>query len=81
VTSNLCKHRILETILFPYEFYTNPGCATQADFQDELFINMKEVINMFLEEPENITYLAPLPSDSCLVSRSNATVEMIGKFF
>jgi len=38
-----------------------PGCLTEADSKEELFKNMCEAINLYLEEPADSKYLAPLP--------------------
>ncbi len=46
------------------------GCVTQGDTQKELFQNIKDALNTFLEEPENSQYLAPLPKASIELSRT-----------
>lgn len=40
------------------------GCFTQGDSKEELSRNMQEALNTFLEEPEDSTFLAPLPDKS-----------------
>jgi len=47
-----------------------PGCVTQGDSKEELFANMEDAINTFLEEPEDSLYLAPLPDNTISLSRS-----------
>jgi predicted RNase H-like HicB family nuclease len=37
------------------------GCATQADSKEDLFKNMQEALNLYLQEPPDSSYLAPLP--------------------
>jgi len=39
-----------------------PACFTQADSKEELFDNMREAINLCLQEPSSSKYLAPLPN-------------------
>jgi antitoxin HicB len=40
-----------------------PGCLTQADTVEELHLNMKEAMDLYLDEPEDSERLAPLPSE------------------
>ncbi|GMO48282.1 MAG: hypothetical protein Ta2B_30210 [Termitinemataceae bacterium] len=40
------------------------GCVTQGDNLEELYKNCKEVLNLFLEEPNDSQIIFPLPSDS-----------------
>ena len=47
-----------------------PGCVTEGDSKEELFENMKDALNTYLEEPEDSRYLAPLPKKSIELSRS-----------
>ena len=47
-----------------------PGCVTQGDSREELSKNMQEALNTCLEEPEDITYVAPFPDDTYILSRS-----------
>jgi antitoxin HicB len=39
------------------------GCHTQADTMDELNKYMKEVLDLYLDEPEDSERFAPLPSE------------------
>lgn len=41
-----------------------PGCVTQGDSKQELYANMQEALNLYLEEPEDSNQLAPLPKKS-----------------
>ncbi|MCC6127579.1 MAG: type II toxin-antitoxin system HicB family antitoxin [Chlamydiae bacterium] len=47
-----------------------PGCITQGDTREELYANMQEALNLYLEESEDSEYLAPLPKTSIKVGRS-----------
>jgi predicted RNase H-like HicB family nuclease len=47
-----------------------PGCVTQGDSREELFVNMQDAINTYLEEPKGSFYLAPLPDNAGSPSRS-----------
>ena len=47
-----------------------PGCLTEGDSKEELFENMKESLNIYLEEPEDSQYLAPLPKMSIELSHN-----------
>ena len=38
-----------------------PGCVTEGDTKKELFKNMEDALNTYLEEPETSDYLAALP--------------------
>jgi antitoxin HicB len=38
-----------------------PGCVTQASSKRELDENMEEALNIYLQEPQDSTFLAPLP--------------------
>ncbi len=40
------------------------GCVTQGDTKEELDANMKEALNLYLDENDNFEYLAPLPKTS-----------------
>ncbi|MDX8431243.1 MAG: type II toxin-antitoxin system HicB family antitoxin [Candidatus Algichlamydia australiensis] len=51
-----------------------PGCMTEGDSKEELFENMQDALNSFLEEPEDSQYLAPLPKKSIQTSRSTVKV-------
>jgi antitoxin HicB len=37
------------------------GCQTQADTHEELHVNMEEVLNLYLSEPQNSKLIFPLP--------------------
>jgi antitoxin HicB len=37
------------------------GCNTEADTLDKLYKNMEEVLNLYLNEPENSKIIFPLP--------------------
>lgn len=41
-----------------------PGCVTQADTMGQLQFNMKEALNLYIEEPESSKELAALPDES-----------------
>jgi predicted RNase H-like HicB family nuclease len=47
-----------------------PGCLTQGNSKKELFENMQEAINTYLEEPINSSFLAPLPDTHIKSSKS-----------
>ena len=47
-----------------------PGCITEGDSKEELFENMQDALNTYLEEPEDTQYLASLPKTSIKLSRS-----------
>ncbi len=40
------------------------GCNTQGENKDELFHNMKEALNLFLDEPEDSKVILPSPKKS-----------------
>lgn len=46
------------------------GCFTQGDSMDELYENMHEALNLYIEEPENSKKLAPLPDESIRLGRN-----------
>jgi predicted RNase H-like HicB family nuclease len=46
------------------------GCITQGDSKEELFKNMQEALNLYLEEPEDSTFLAPFPKKNLKLTRS-----------
>ena len=46
------------------------GCVTQGDSKEELFKNMQEALNLYLEEPEASTFLAPFPKKNLKLTRS-----------
>ncbi len=37
------------------------GCFTQADTKQELYDNMQEALNLYIQEPEDSKLLVPLP--------------------
>ncbi len=37
------------------------GCVTQADSLEQLYLNMEEALNLYLNEPENSKVTFPLP--------------------
>jgi len=47
-----------------------PGCITEGNTKSELFENMKQALNTYLDEPEDSQYLAALPKKSMELSRS-----------
>ncbi len=47
-----------------------PGCVTEGDSKEELFKNMQDALNTYLEEPEDSQYLAPPPKASISLSRT-----------
>lgn len=50
------------------------GCMTQADSREQLEKNMADALNLYLEETEDIDYLAPLPKESLPLSRTVVAV-------
>ncbi len=52
------------------------GCVTEADSMDELYANMEEALNLYVEEPDDSKVLAPLPDESILVSRNIVEVAL-----
>jgi len=50
------------------------GCVTQGDSMDELFENMKEALNLYVQEPAEPKDLAALPDDS--IRKSKNVVEV-----
>jgi antitoxin HicB len=42
------------------------GCVTQADNLDTLYKNMKEALNLYLNEPENSKVSFPLPNKNII---------------
>lgn len=47
-----------------------PGCYTEADSKEELFENMEDALNTFLQEPEDSQYVASLPKTSIRLTRN-----------
>lgn len=37
------------------------GCYTEANSKKELYYNMEEALNLYLQEPTDSSYVAPLP--------------------
>jgi predicted RNase H-like HicB family nuclease/DNA-binding XRE family transcriptional regulator len=50
------------------------GCITQGDSMEELFENMKEALNLYVQEPAESTDLAALPDNS--IRKSKNVVEV-----
>lgn len=50
------------------------GCVTQGNFKKELYANMQEALNLYIQEPESSKDLAELPDDS--IRRSKNVVEV-----
>jgi predicted RNase H-like HicB family nuclease/DNA-binding XRE family transcriptional regulator len=46
------------------------GCVTQGDNMDELHANMREALNLYIQEPENSQDLAELPKESIRKSKN-----------
>lgn len=51
------------------------GCVTQADTKKELWENMEEALDLYLEEPKDSSYLAPLPKRN--IKKSPSIVEVL----
>lgn len=52
------------------------GCFTEGDTQEELYANMQEALNLYVQEPENSKDLAELPDDSIRKSKNVAEVAL-----
>lgn len=50
------------------------GCSTQADTKGELLENMEDVLNLYLDEPEDSKIDFPLPKQR--VKKTSTTVEV-----
>jgi len=50
------------------------GCVTQADSKKELYVNMQEALNLYIQEPESSNDLADLPDDS--IRKSKNVIEL-----
>lgn len=50
------------------------GCITQGDSTEDLFENMKEALNLYIQEPEESKDLAALPNNS--IKRSKNIIEV-----
>lgn len=46
------------------------GCLTQGSNKKELFVNMKEALNLYLEEPESSNFLASFPNEKIRKSKN-----------
>ena len=46
------------------------GCLTEGNSKEELFENMQEALNAYLEEPDDSKYLAALPKKSIKLSHN-----------
>jgi antitoxin HicB len=46
------------------------GCVTQADSLQELYENMQEALNLYIEEPADSKCLASFPDDSIKISKN-----------
>ena len=53
-----------------------PGCVTEGNSKDELFENMRDALNTYLEEPETSEYLAPFPKKTVKLSRNIVEVSV-----
>lgn len=47
-----------------------PGCLTEGNSKEELFANMQDALNTYLEEPHDSRYVAPLPKARMHLSRN-----------
>ena len=52
------------------------GCITQADSIEELYRNMQEALNLYVEEPEDSKDLALLPNESIHATKSIVEVAL-----
>lgn len=50
------------------------GCITQGDSLKELYANMEEALNLYIQEPEDSKELADLPDES--IKKSKYIVEV-----
>jgi DNA-binding XRE family transcriptional regulator len=55
-------------------------CFTQADSLKGLHKNMQEALNLYIEEPADSTYLAPLPDESIKLSKNNVVEVEVDPF-
>ena len=53
-----------------------PGCLTQGSSKEELFSNMQEALNIFIEEPVDATCVAPFPDTTIKVSSNVVEVAL-----
>ena len=47
-----------------------PGCITEGDTLEALQKNMRDALNLYIEEPENSKDLAALPDDTIIKSKN-----------
>jgi antitoxin HicB len=52
------------------------GCITQGDDMNELYHNMEEALNLYVEEPEDSKELAALPNERIRLSKTVAEVSL-----
>jgi antitoxin HicB len=52
------------------------GCFTQADTKEELFLNMQEALNLYVEERSNSKDLASLPDKNIKITRNIVKVPL-----
>lgn len=52
------------------------GCVTQGDNLKKLHENMKEALNIYIEEPENSKDLVPLPNKKIKKSKNIVEVQL-----
>lgn len=50
------------------------GCTTQGDSKEELFENMQESLNTYLEEPDDSSHLFPFPKKR--IKKASSIVEV-----
>lgn len=58
------------------ECLEDSGCVTQGDTREELYKNMQEAINIYLNEPEDSNFLAPLPLENIKKQRNIVEVSV-----
>jgi len=52
------------------------GCITQGDSKEELYANMQEALNLYVQEPESSTDLASFPDESIRKSKNIVEVPL-----
>lgn len=52
------------------------GCITQGDSKEELFKNMQEALNLYIEEPADSKTFAALPNKSISLARNVVEVQV-----
>lgn len=52
------------------------GCITEADSMEELYRNMEEALNLYVQEPEGSKDLAVLPNESIKTSKNVVRVTL-----